>query len=79
MKIHLTLYASLARFLPEKSSGKTCVMEVKEGTRLGQVLEDLQVPLKSARIIFLNGVHAERNTVLRNGDRVSVFPPVAGG
>lgn len=79
MKIHLSLYSSLAKYLPEKNSGKTCVMEVDKGTRVGQVLESLQVPLKSGKAIFVNGVHARSDTVLKDGDRMSIFPPVAGG
>jgi len=30
-------------------------------------------------MIFLNGLHATGDEVLREGDRVGVFPPVAGG
>lgn len=34
-------------------------------------------------LVFVNGIHAQfRNglkTVLRDGDKVSIFPPVAGG
>jgi molybdopterin synthase sulfur carrier subunit len=79
MKIRLSLYASLAQYLPEGSIGKSCVMEVNEGTVVGELLEQLDVPLDSVKMIFLNGLHARSNAMLRDGDRVGVFPPVAGG
>jgi molybdopterin converting factor small subunit len=37
------------------------------------------VPLETVKLIFLNGIHAKDNEVLKDGDRLGVFPPVAGG
>jgi molybdopterin converting factor small subunit len=54
-------------------------VEIHEGTKVGQMLERLNVPVESVKMIFLNGIHAEIDTALKDGDRVGVFPPVAGG
>jgi molybdopterin converting factor small subunit len=35
--------------------------------------------MDKVKIIFLNGIHASGEETLREGDRVGVFPPVAGG
>ncbi len=39
--------------------------------------------LLGSYIVFVNGVHAQfkggLNALLRDGDKVSIFPPVAGG
>jgi molybdopterin converting factor small subunit len=31
------------------------------------------------KIILVNGVHGKNDQVLKEGDVVSIFPPVAGG
>jgi sulfur-carrier protein len=74
MKVELNLYASLARFVP-----RTGPMEVDGETTILGLLRHLDVPLDKVKIIFLNGIHASGNETLREGDRVGVFPPVAGG
>jgi sulfur carrier protein ThiS len=79
MKVEVNLYASLAQYVPPTSDGKSFVMELSEGTRIRDALAHLKVPGEAVKIIFLNGIHATADTVLRNGDRLGVFPPVAGG
>jgi len=74
MKVELNLYASLARFVP-----RTGPLEVGEDTTILGLLRHLNVPMGKVKIIFLNGVHASGNETLHDGDRVGVFPPVAGG
>ncbi len=79
MNVELRLFASLSRFLPEKTTDKSCVMETEEKATVRQLLERLDVPLDSVKIIFVNGVRSNLTSVLADGDRVGVFPPVAGG
>ncbi len=80
MKIQLGLFASLAGYLPvQKSNGFSSLMEIEEGTTIQSLLEGLKVPPELPKIIFLNGVHAEETTVLKDGDRLGIFPPLAGG
>jgi molybdopterin converting factor small subunit len=49
------------------------------GTTIRSLFERFQVPLDSPKIIFLNGRHAMEDHLLHNGDRIAVFPPIAGG
>jgi molybdopterin synthase sulfur carrier subunit len=79
MKVELRLYASLSRYLPEKMDGNSCVLEIKPGTSVRKMLEALNIPPEAPKIIFLNGIHARGEEVLKDGDRVGAFPPVAGG
>jgi sulfur-carrier protein len=80
MKIELRLYASLGKYMPqvplEKKPG---YLEIGEGTTIKALLEELRVPLETVKLIFVNGVHAKDNDILKDGDRLGVFPPVAGG
>ena len=79
MEIELKLFASLAVYMPENTAGGFCSMAVSEGTTIRELLEQLNVPLENVKLIFLNGIHAGLSQVLEDGDRLGVFPPVAGG
>jgi sulfur carrier protein ThiS len=79
MRIELKLYASLSRYAPGGRTGMEGAMEVPEGSTIRGLLQSLHVPIDSVKLIFLNGVHAGGDEVLKEGDRVGVFPPVAGG
>lgn len=80
MRIQLKLYASLGKYMPETGAEKASEgADVREGTTIRGLLEDMEVPMDAVKIIFLNGVHANGDEVLKEGDRVGVFPLVAGG
>ena len=80
MEIEIKLYASLARYMPVQEEGSDSIKtEVEDGTTVKQLLDELNVPANNIKIIFLNGTHAGEDAVLKDGDRLGVFPPVAGG
>ena len=76
--IHFRLYASLSRYMPEPWRNASTV-EVREGMTVNDLLKSIGVPLEAVKMVFINGVHAKGGEVLHDGDRVGVFPPVAGG
>ncbi len=75
MHISLKLFATLARYRPSRS--EACA--IASGTTVHQLLSAQGVPLKEAKLIFINGVKASLDTVIQDGDRVGIFPPVGGG
>jgi sulfur-carrier protein len=79
MNILVHLYASLKKYLPEKAIGNSCVLEIGDQVTIRELLDQLHIPADAPRFIFLNGIHARGNEVLKDGDRVGAFPPVAGG
>jgi sulfur-carrier protein len=79
MNIELNLFASLAEHLPDKEKGNPNILELPAGTTIGGLIDLLKIPPEAPRIIFLNGIHAGREAVLKDGDRVGMFPPLAGG
>jgi sulfur carrier protein len=54
-------------------------MEVDGSTRVQDILSRLKIPEGIPKIILVNGVHGKKEQVLKEGDVLSVFPPVAGG
>ncbi len=79
MNIELHLYASLSGFLPPREGEESALIAFPEGITIREVLSRLKIPADLAKIILLNGIHAPEDAVLKEGDRLAVFPPVAGG
>ncbi|MGA2957668.1 MAG: MoaD/ThiS family protein [Thermodesulfobacteriota bacterium] len=79
MQVELRLYASLGRYLPENREGNSCIMEIDPGTTVQELLHKLNIPPEAPKVIFLNGIHTRGDEVLKEGDRLGAFPPVAGG
>ncbi len=79
MEIEVKLFATLRDFLPKGSSRFSCRMEIDGHTRVQDVLSKLKIPEEMPKIILVNGVHGKKDLVLKDGDVLSVFPPVAGG
>lgn len=76
MKITVKLFAFLRQ-------GRFKIREFNfpDGTTVGQVLDSLAISRQEMEIgiIFINGKHADFDTVLKADDVLAVFPPVAGG
>ena len=79
MKIELKLFASLRRYHPAGAGSAGMFVEVSPGTTILGLLNRLGVPMDKVKLVFLNGNHAGGGEILSEGDRVGVFPPVAGG
>jgi molybdopterin converting factor small subunit len=79
MKVELNLYATLAKFLPEKVKQAGGVIEVEDGLTVDQLMRYLNVPDDYVKLVFIDGVHAGKDSVLQDGNRLGVFPPVGGG
>ena len=79
MTITVKLFASLGKYLPPGSQGRTATLTVADGATVGSVLAALGVPQAAAHLIMVNGAHRTWDTPLADGDTLTVFPPVAGG
>jgi len=80
VKVEVRLFATLTRYLPPESSGKSAVLDVVEGTTLAELIRQLGIPPEMAHLTLLNGIHQlDKDVLLREGDVVAIFPPIAGG
>lgn len=79
MEIEVKLFATMRDYLPKGSGRFSCKIEIDGGTRVKDILAKLRIPDEMPKIILVNGVHGKSDQVLREGDVVSIFPPVAGG
>jgi len=79
MEIEVKLFATLRDYLPKGSSQFSCKVEVNSTDTVRDILKRLKIPEEIPKIILVNGVHSNLDRVLKFGDILSVFPPVAGG
>lgn len=79
MNVDVALFASLSTFQPDGAGGRHArTFELPEGTTIARVIESLGLP-NQPRVVFVNSRHASEDSVLHEGDRLAIFPPVAGG
>lgn len=77
MIVKLKFFAGLGRYLPAEPVPYP--IEIEEGATVSDILARFAVPADKPRILLLNGIHCELGTKLKDGDLLSLFPPVAGG
>ncbi|HPP06352.1 MAG TPA: MoaD/ThiS family protein [Syntrophorhabdaceae bacterium] len=74
MVVNVKLFATLRK---DRFSEK--IYEIHEGTTVGELIKELELPHEQISIIFVNGRHAKLETVLNDKDEVALFPPIGGG
>ncbi|KAF0233824.1 MAG: sulfur carrier protein [Desulfovibrionaceae bacterium] len=74
MSVTVNCFATLARFAPPDAD-----MPAAAGLSVGQTIDLLGIPRPNVKTVFVNGLHATMDKVLSEGDRVGIFPAVAGG
>jgi molybdopterin synthase sulfur carrier subunit len=80
MQITVRLLASYRQYLPENRHTQSGYpLKVLDGATVGNVLPLLPLPPDEVCTYLVNGRHAERNTILQEGDILSVFPAAGGG
>lgn len=77
-KVELRLFGHLREYLPMKGEPGVQV-DVAEGSSIQDLIEKLGIPPSDPKIVLVNGLHAPKEQLLQEGDRVSIFPPIAGG
>jgi sulfur carrier protein ThiS len=73
-QVHVTLKGPLAERLP----GGGGEMDVPEPATVEALQRILDLPPRVC-VVIVNGAAAKASTPLADGDRVQVFPPMAGG
>ena len=68
-------FATLRSVAPAKKS-----ITLLPGSTVSTILEMYDISEKIKLIILINGIpHQTRETIVKNGDVVAIFPPLAGG
>jgi sulfur carrier protein ThiS len=84
VQITFKLFASLQDYLPA-AARKTndLAVELAEGTTVQQVIERFGLPQQSCHLVLIDGhfvpASARNNCILKNGNTLAIWPPIAGG
>ena len=79
MHVTVKLHATLRKYLPPRSKDNAMLLEMPEEATVSDVLTRLGIPLDHAKMIVSHDEYLEPTTVLRDGQEVNLFPPLAGG
>lgn len=84
MKVAFKLFASLGAYLPAEARKSSRIeLELPEGTTVLQVILGQRVPPERCSLVLVNGgfvaVSERADRVLKDGDVLAIWPPVAGG
>lgn len=77
MRIEVELFATLRKY--GRGEEPVFPMDLADGDRVLRIIELLGIPLEMERVILVNGRPANLESVLKEDDKVVIFPPVAGG
>jgi molybdopterin converting factor small subunit len=81
ISVSVKIHHGLKRFLPPgMKTGDPFDISVEDNTAVGDLLQD-KIKLSSdiPKMILINGLHSKNQQTLKDGDRVSLFMPMAGG
>jgi len=76
MKIHVKAYGILQRHLRSKKEVELCL---EQGSTIATLFHKLKKPKSEMWMVSVNGKIANENTILNDGDSISIFEPVGGG
>ena len=83
MRITLKLYATLTDYLPAHRTGNKVEIELDDATTVQVALDSFGLPAKLTHLVLVDGAyvgHDDRSgRVLKDGETLAVWPPVAGG
>ena len=55
------------------------ILSFKDGISVKDLLSEVQIEAKDVAILLVNGIKVSVDKKLKDGDIVSLFPPVGGG
>ncbi len=79
MKVYVKLFATLRPYHPGPNRSEPLVVELPKGATAGDLVPALELPSKLVRHAFINNQQKTLDTLLAEGDKVNLFPPVVGG
>lgn len=77
--VEVYLYAMLRHYQPALRHGEPARVELAPGATVENLLAALGIPAEETKAAFVNGISRGPEWTLAEGDRVAVFPPIAGG
>ena len=69
------------RFFATLRNGRGKITEIPadEVSSAGEILRRFEIPTEEVAILLINGFHSKPENSVKDGDIISLFPPVGGG
>ena len=77
MNVHVSLFANLRDYSPGGEGSFD--LRFAAGVIVADLVTALHIPPVVQAVILVNGRRADFDTVLNDGDSVTLFPPMEGG
>ena len=81
ISVTVKIHHGFKKFLPAgMKTGDPFEISLEENTAVGDLLRDkIKLPVDMPKLILINGLHSKDQQTLKEGDKVSLFMPMAGG
>ena len=79
MKIHVTAYGDLRRYLPADRRDNGADLELPAGSGIVHMLDALRLPYHSTWLVGVNDQIVDLDHTLRDGDQIELMLPIGGG
>jgi molybdopterin converting factor small subunit len=81
ISVSVKIHHGFKKFLPAgMTAGDLFDISLENNTAVGDLLRDkIKLPLDMPKLILINGLHSKEQQTLKEGDKVSLFMPMAGG
>jgi molybdopterin converting factor small subunit len=73
------LFATLRKYHPNKLEPGAFQLDVPVGITIAELLAILKIPAGQAKQAFVSNRQRKGDYVLQDGERIGIFPPIAGG
>jgi len=77
--VQVSLRSVLRKYRPDPNDRRPFPVELPAGSTVGDLVTRLGVEPRLAKLIFIDHIRCNGDTPLRDGARVDIFPPIAGG
>jgi sulfur carrier protein ThiS len=79
MKVSVKLLTVYRSKLPEGTEGNTCTLQIPDGSRIEDLLNEFDIQMDAASVVLINGYSAKELQQLEEDDEVCVYSAMAGG
>jgi molybdopterin synthase sulfur carrier subunit len=79
LRVEVRVYATLRKYLGEEDQQEVLAVQLATGSTVADLIARLGIPPAEVKVVFINHCAVPQDHTLQEGDRVGVFPLVAGG
>lgn len=79
MEIEVRLFAMLRNCLPQGAQGFGFKKHLDGEMTAGQLIKELALPHDMPIIIVVKSIQVDESYIVKDGDVISLFPPLGGG